>query len=343
MFDLGSDLLQLLSSSYNPDLTLVCAGGGNVEVHRLILVARSSVFRAMMEADMKERDIGTVEIEDFELNVVSEFVKFLYSDKISDSFPDLPALLAIGHKYQVFGLVNECSKQLAFKISLDSIVELGTLGETYQAKELLSSCVQFLDENLERFEDAKIYSLAPSLLRNLAKRRRYKNNEDTRPSYLAYLFDPTESREIPVDNGNYHIIDFSVNKPVKLVGIGLYVADRGFSDRVPVKLEVSYDEPEQRLLKMSTEVSPPSYWSDLQKILFPKPVDLVDRGMGLSYSISVKIGGTCVCGVPKEKTSVKVNEKLLEVRILRSYEIGDFSHNLATPVLSIPVFIFKEY
>jgi hypothetical protein len=333
MFDLGSDLLLLLRSGYNPDLTLVCAGGGKVEVHRLILVARSSVFRAMMEVDMKERDTGTVDIKDFELNVVSEFVKFLYSDKISDSFPDLPALLAIGHKYQVFGLVNECSKQLAFKISLDNIVELGTLGETYQAKELLSSCVQFLDENLERnLEDAKIDSLAPSLLRNLAKRRRYKNNEDTRPSFLAHLFDPTKSKQMHVDNGNYLLISFNVNIPVKLVGIGLYVADRGFSDKIPVKLEVAYDEPDHRLLKMSTEVSPPQYWSDLQKILFPEPVYLVERGMGLSYSISVKIGGNCVCGVPKEKTSVKMNDKLLEV------QFEHFPNNLP-----IPVFIFKEY
>ena len=57
MEDLTADLLSLLQNSCRSDLTLVCPDG-EVQVHRLIMSDRSTVFSSLLHSDMEESASG---------------------------------------------------------------------------------------------------------------------------------------------------------------------------------------------------------------------------------------------------------------------------------------------
>jgi len=166
MPDLATDLLLvLLKDGYNHNFVLVCEGGERVEVHQVILAARSAVLKRMTEVNMKERNTGTIVIKDFEPGVVKEFITYLYSDKISPDFSDLAELMRIGHQYEVSSLVDLCSSRLVQEVSLDNVADLGTLAETLEAMELSEKCSEVVAENFEHFDTKTLDSLPSSFLR----------------------------------------------------------------------------------------------------------------------------------------------------------------------------------
>ncbi|KAJ1523207.1 hypothetical protein ONE63_001094 [Megalurothrips usitatus] len=76
---LSSCLGSLLDSHQLADAALV-VGGREFPVHRTILAARSTVFRAMMSTDCKEKESGKVVIEDLRPAVVELLLRYIYMD-----------------------------------------------------------------------------------------------------------------------------------------------------------------------------------------------------------------------------------------------------------------------
>lgn len=82
--DTGSTLDQdlqslLMNSSSSTDVTLI-VGDQEYHLHRCILIARSPVFRAILENPSKEKDTGIIFLKEDDPLVADHFIKFLYSD-----------------------------------------------------------------------------------------------------------------------------------------------------------------------------------------------------------------------------------------------------------------------
>lgn len=166
MSDLGTDQLFLLKEGNNyPDLTLVCEGGKQFQVHRFVLASRSVVFKTMFEVDMRERATGTVDMKNCDETVVSALINYLYSDKIPKNFTNLIDLLQLAHRYQVSSLVDQCSKRLIKEVTAGNLIKIGTLAENLKLEKLSEKCAQFLVDNFKDLDPVELDLIPSSLFR----------------------------------------------------------------------------------------------------------------------------------------------------------------------------------
>jgi len=138
-----------LDQTNNYDVTLTC-GEKVFYCHKGILSARSPVFKAMFQSNMKENELGTVEIEDIQQEAFSEFLQYIYTGSISLSFDKYgKELLAVADKYQVDKLKRACEKELISKLDAENCSEMIVIAECNKAKKLKKAAFEFFNQSKE--------------------------------------------------------------------------------------------------------------------------------------------------------------------------------------------------
>ena len=107
---------QFFLSKEMSDIQIKC-GDKTFEAHQVILSTWSPVFRGMFQAEMKEKETKTVEIQDLDPDVMLEMLKFFYigSCNIHQKNPDpedVMGLLEAADKYQVDVLKDKCEEAM---------------------------------------------------------------------------------------------------------------------------------------------------------------------------------------------------------------------------------------
>ena len=110
-----------------------------IAAHSAIISASSPVFAAMLEhGKFKEGVTRTVEIEDINVEVFKQLLKFLYTGVAPDY--DSPViteqLFVAADKYQVDFLKNQCEDSLISKLAVENVIHCLVLGHLYSAPKL---------------------------------------------------------------------------------------------------------------------------------------------------------------------------------------------------------------
>ncbi|KAG8180319.1 hypothetical protein JTE90_028867 [Oedothorax gibbosus] len=110
-------------------------------VHRAILCAQSEVFRGMMSHDMKEKNSGVIEINDFEDDTVSEMLSYLYTNALDGDIDYALAkdLYFAADKYRITPLQKMCSKRLMDSMELSNVCDIMLLADQLRDIELKST------------------------------------------------------------------------------------------------------------------------------------------------------------------------------------------------------------
>ena len=110
---LSDDFGRLLTDKEFSDIEIHC-DDKVLPCHRNFLAARSPVFKAMLQADMKEKQSKKIVIEDFNPRTVAHMLKFMYTGYISvDDMEDLTIdLLRAADFYELDGLKEMCEETL---------------------------------------------------------------------------------------------------------------------------------------------------------------------------------------------------------------------------------------
>lgn len=145
----AKDLQHLLVSKDFTDITL-SVGGVRLEAHRAILCARSPVFRAMLSHDTKEAQEGLIEILDMEPEVVSEMLRYMYTDRVQVPSDSTKQLVIACDKYGLQDAKLICELELARKLSVDNAANTAVLAVVYSCSSLQEACVAFIKQNLEQ-------------------------------------------------------------------------------------------------------------------------------------------------------------------------------------------------
>ncbi|KAM7522769.1 hypothetical protein LguiA_012671 [Lonicera macranthoides] len=159
--DIGARFGTLLETMEGSDVVFSVAGE-NFNAHKLVLAARSTVFRSELfgkqEADEKE-----IIVTDIEPKVFKAMLHFIYRDALNEEelvastsscesssvFDTLTAkLLAAADKYELGRLRRVCESHLCTYISVGSVARTLALADRYQATELKAVCLRFAAENL---------------------------------------------------------------------------------------------------------------------------------------------------------------------------------------------------
>lgn len=79
---LSTQLGKFFEMDKGKDTVLKGKGGCEVSVHRAILMARSDVFMAMFDHEMRERQSNEVDLDDVESDVLEAMVHYMYTDQV---------------------------------------------------------------------------------------------------------------------------------------------------------------------------------------------------------------------------------------------------------------------
>eukprot|EP01083_Nonionella_stella_P190952 707115_1 len=110
---------KLLTSLYvNKDLSDVTFEVGEEQTelvaHRLVLAARSPVFKAMFFGGMRESQLSeTVVIDDVSPAAFEFILRYIYTGNVKDpSDTDLVSIIYAAEKYQMADIVQKCEQRL---------------------------------------------------------------------------------------------------------------------------------------------------------------------------------------------------------------------------------------
>ena len=139
----SSRLLNFILSSPR-DITIEGNDNFKLQVHSLILMAGSKVFRSMLEHDTEEKKNSIIRIKDFDNDIITAMVDYLYSKKVVDFHSLSLILLTIADKYEIEGLIEMCERHLIQTISLDTVSSILKTADAIGNKNLKERCFDFL-------------------------------------------------------------------------------------------------------------------------------------------------------------------------------------------------------
>ena len=108
----------------------------------------------MFAADMEEAKSKRVSIEDFDADVVEQFVRFIYIDSIDESLEvSARELLKIANKYDVRGLKDLAQMQLVTSLSVEMVCRMFEFAPMIADAEVLRiACSEFICDNRDAVE-----------------------------------------------------------------------------------------------------------------------------------------------------------------------------------------------
>ncbi|KAK3422520.1 hypothetical protein EUGRSUZ_G02967 [Eucalyptus grandis] len=152
--DMGQCLKALLDSEVGCDIAFV-VGDETFRAHKLILAARSPVFRAQFFGLVGDCNIEKVVVEDVDPSIFKAMLLFIYMDEM----PDLREitgssssgtltnvvqhLLAAADRYNLERLKLLCESKLCEEITADTVATTLALAEQHQFGQLKAMCLKF--------------------------------------------------------------------------------------------------------------------------------------------------------------------------------------------------------
>ncbi|KAL8158119.1 BTB/POZ and MATH domain-containing protein 2-like [Apium graveolens] len=153
--DIGQHFGQLLENGDGADLNIE-VDGEFFAAHKLVLAARSPVFKAQLFGPMKDRDTECIKIEEMEASVFKALLHFIYWD----SLPDLEDpgdvsskwasslmsqhLLAAADRYGVVRLKSLCEAKLCDNVAINTVATTLALADQHHCIQLKSLCLKFI-------------------------------------------------------------------------------------------------------------------------------------------------------------------------------------------------------
>jgi len=151
---LSSDLGNLFMSGALSDVIVSC-NGREFNCHKVVLAARSSVFRAMFEHNMEEKKNSAVKVEDVEGDAMEKLLHFIYTSKLdfldSISFELAARVLAAADKYELPRLKVACEECLSTRLTVENACEVLVLADLHNTIQLKLHVFKFINDR--RVED----------------------------------------------------------------------------------------------------------------------------------------------------------------------------------------------
>lgn len=182
--DMGQRLKDLLESKVGCDIVFQ-VGDETFEAHKLVLAARSPVFRAQFFGLVGNPNMDKVVLEDVEPYIFKAMLSFIYSDKLPDvhevtsstslctSTNVVQHLLAAADRFNLDRLKLLCEAKLCEEVNVDTVATTLSLAEQHGCTQLKDICLKF--------------AASPDNLGAVMQSEGYKYLEQSCPSLLSEL------------------------------------------------------------------------------------------------------------------------------------------------------------
>lgn len=154
-----NDLKMLLTSGMMSDVTLKVQGE-EIHAHKLILSARSPVFRNMFSSGMAEQATKTVTIDDMSVRIVRLLCEYIYSGSIEDGsvWEDDSLVRELAYaalKYDCQDLSRACFHKAMALVTIGSVCDFLILATQAHplGKLLMYHCLKIALNNMSEVQD----------------------------------------------------------------------------------------------------------------------------------------------------------------------------------------------
>nr|GMD02037.1 BTB/POZ and MATH domain-containing protein 3-like isoform X1 [Ipomoea batatas] len=158
--DMGQNLKYLMDSEIGCDIVFQ-VGKETFKAHKLVLAARSPVFRAQFFGLIGNPNAEEVEIQDIEPSIFKAMLQFVYSDQLPDlleitgstatctsSTIMLQHLLAAADQFGLDRLKQLCEAKLCEGVTADTVATTLSLADQHGCSQLKAICLKFAATNL---------------------------------------------------------------------------------------------------------------------------------------------------------------------------------------------------
>lgn len=157
--DMGRNLKYLLETETGWDI-LFRVGDETFKAHKLILAARSPVFRAQFFGLVGNPNMDEVELEDIEPSIFKAMLFYIYSDILPDSQQlagsmskststnIIQHLLAAADRFGLDRLKQLCEAKLCEEVNVDTVATTLSLADQHRCSQLKAICLKFASANL---------------------------------------------------------------------------------------------------------------------------------------------------------------------------------------------------
>ncbi len=144
---MSSGFNSLLNSKESSDVKLICEGT-TFHCHKIVLAARSDMFRRMFShVGLKEAQ-GVVDIADADPDAVAKMLSFMYRDKCQSLGDHAMELLQLSDRYDVPLLKLQCEKWLAENISTTNAIDILNLAYLHSSEQLMEVALNYVALNM---------------------------------------------------------------------------------------------------------------------------------------------------------------------------------------------------
>jgi len=152
--DIGRHLGRLLDSADGSDVSFL-VGGEEFPAHRVVLAARSTVFKALLLGSMADARMASITLHDIAPATFKVMLRFIYTDDLHDhedkydnelggpTAEMVQDLLAAADRYALDRLKLLCARKLWDNVSVDRIGVTLACAEMYHCPELKKKCIDF--------------------------------------------------------------------------------------------------------------------------------------------------------------------------------------------------------
>ena len=136
------------------DFAIESEDGMIIKCHRVFLASHSTVFKAMLESDMKEARDKRLKLK-FSGEILHHFVDFLYDTflKTKIILQHYEDFLHLAEKYDIKHLKLQTEDVLIKNLSTDLMINYYVLGDLYNAENLKEAAKIFIVSNKDCFKD----------------------------------------------------------------------------------------------------------------------------------------------------------------------------------------------
>ncbi|KAG6573485.1 BTB/POZ and TAZ domain-containing protein 1 [Cucurbita argyrosperma subsp. argyrosperma] len=141
-----------------PDIHIVTSSGLRIPAYSTILASVSSVLENIIDESRKHRSSEKlIRILGVPSEAVVSFVQFLFTSRCSEECLREYGihLLALSHVYLVPHLKQRCSKYLARKLTIDSVIDILQLARLCDAPDLSLSCMKMVSRHFKAVEKSE--------------------------------------------------------------------------------------------------------------------------------------------------------------------------------------------
>jgi len=128
----STDFENLFTSQTSSDISFIVTGQV-IRAHKLILSARSPVFAAMFQLDMKEKGMDHIVIPEMAPDIFRALLRFIYTDQVQLTDSNVPQLLAAANQFLLPSLKSKCEEFIMEHLTTENCVEMLTLADLHNA------------------------------------------------------------------------------------------------------------------------------------------------------------------------------------------------------------------